>query len=1516
MRRMLRLVTVGALIALQFGAVSPPAHANGTLGSFEIDGNLADDSPGVEPLDWATLPAGTVTNIPDASNSTKDDIFGNGSKELEPGGWSCVAQKPPGKDDIVSGQIAFRRVNGDQFAYVNFFRKDVNGDAHMDFEFNHSSAPASTSCGSVPKRTQGDILIAFDTENGGATIGVRTFRWDGNATTGTFTDVTTSGFTDGAVNIPPSRTIPGHANGDFGEAAINLTRTIGEVSCGEFAGAYMKTRSSTSITAALKDFTKSQPINPDNCPNSSLAKSVRNVTTNSSFGNTATASPGDTLEYRLTYTNAGPGTANNVVVSDTIQAKQTFLSCSQTPPCTTAGTPVTSVSWSLGSVAPGTKVLTFQVRLDSNGWAAGTTAVKDTATVATTQEGSKSSNETTTNVTANPNSALTKAVRDVTTNTAFGTSTDAAPGDTIEYRLTYTNSGNAPATNVVISDPIPNKTTFVSCSNTCTQTGSPVTSVSWTFASVAPGTPVVVTFQVRLDSTGFSQGATVQITNTAQVCTAQEGCKPSNSTTVNVKTPNNTLVKAVRNVTTNSAFSTSTTAAPGNTLEYRLTLTNTGTATATNVVVTDLIQAHQTYLSCTLSCTTDGPPVTTVTWTFATLAPGESKVMTFQVRLDASFPAGTTAVKDTATVTSTQEPTKTSNETTTTVTAAPSSSLAKAVRDVTSGTSFGLATDASPGDTIEYRLTYTNTGNAAASNVVISDPIPNQTTYLSCTGGCTTTGTPVTSVSWTYASVAPGDTKVVTFQVRLDTTGFAAGTTSPITNVATVCTTEEGCKNSPPTTVNVKTPKSTLAKAVRDVTTNGTFSTATTARPGDVIEYRLTYTNTGPGTATNVVISDPIPGHSTYLSCSPACTTNGPPVTTVTWNVGTVGVNAPVVVTFQVTLDSTFPSGTTVITNVGTVTTTEESGSTSSNPTTVTVTAAPNLQLGKSADATGTVVSGTQITYTLTYTNTGNAPATNTVITEAVPAGTTFVACSNSCVVSGSTVTWNVGTVNPGDVGAVTLTVAVNDSVGCQICNIADISSPAQSNGAVVHSNQICINAQPADNPAGAHASGSALGASVKADLSTPLLPLVIDTQLASTSSSQTGVGQDANHDQLGLGPLNPLLVPEDGSVLRADILRVTSTSTVSPSPAKATDLSTAETLGVKVLATVVTADVVQGVASASADGGSSTYSSAGSTFKNLRVSGVAYNNVAPNTTVNVGDILGIGTGITVALREEVGSTSTPSGTSGGIYAADLTVNMIHVHVTDGNLVMPGKQPLDVIVSQAKAHADFPQTRVCLTSPTRLVSGHAFIAGATVLGPDGVAVLVDNAQILPSGGQQDIQTDHADLPDDGSLVTADAAEAFASGGIGVTSTGSYDFASAANVCIKLGISTGCDITATAVRSVSSSSATATARGSADNYNGDTTQLVGLTIGGMDLVSILGLSGMPAPNTVVEIPGVATIVLNEQVCDGNGTLANHCADATTGHAGLTVRSIHVILVAGTPPLADIVVAEAHSDATWK
>ena len=64
-----------------------------------------------------------------------------------------------------------------------------------------------------------------------------------------------------------------------------------------------------------------------------------------------------------------------------------------------------------------------------------------------------------------------------------------------------------------------------------------------------------------------------------------------------------------------------------------------------------------------------------------------------------------------------------------------------------------------------------------------------------------------------------------------------------------------------------------------------------------------------------------------------------------------------------------------------------------------------------------------------------------------------------------------------------------------------------------------------------------------------------------------------------------------------------------------------------------------------------------------------------------------------------------------------------------------------------------------------------------------------------------------------------------------------------------------------------------------------------------------------------------MILNEQFCDNQGTLAANCSDGTVfGHAGLTVRAIRVVVTVPDNALGlktgQVIVAESHSDADFR
>ena len=431
-------------------------------------------------------------------------------------------------------------------------------------------------------------------------------------------------------------------------------------------------------------------------------------------------------------------------------------------------------------------------------------------------------------------------------------------------------------------------------------------------------------------------------------------------------------------------------------------------------------------------------------------------------------------------------------------------------------------------------------------------------------------------------------------------------------------------------------------------------------------------------------------------------------------------------------------------------------------------------------------------------------------------------------------------------------------------------------------------------NPAGANASGNAAAAQIQDKLLGINQTLPVATPATCTQgvcSSQSGTGSTSNSNQV----LNVAVPPPGGAVLKANVLSASSTSTVDPTTNTATDTGIAETAGVNLVGGLVTADVVRAVATAQASAFNSSFSSAGSAFKNLVVNGTPMNNVNPNTTIDL-PAAQFGAGSFVKLFEEIGSSSQPpSGQlAGGTFADDLTVNMIRVHIT--GLALIG-DAIDVVVSHAQAHADFPQPAGC-PSLVGTVSGNATIVNEQT-NPSQLPVVVGFVSIPPQGAH-----DHQDLDQlSTSLVNGGTSVSNSAGTILASSSNSSSFAKAQNVCV-LPVSGSCTVLASAIISQANSSS----GGGKSSSDAKGTSLLGLSVGGMSV------SDNPPPNTTILVPGIGSVTLNEQTCDGGG--APPCAGTTS--SGIRVRAIHVIVdnpnALGVPQGADVIVGEAHADSS--
>jgi hypothetical protein len=262
------------------------------------DGNLLKLPASNGSTDWQNV-AGLNPGF-DLTSGTGDNAFGQGTKEDNPNVTVVNGSIPPNKSDLTRFYEASEiGSNNHNFLYLAWERNNALGSANMDFEINQKTTAGFTGTTTGPvtlNRTAGDLLVTFDFSNGGGkpTIGLQ--RWLTSATTPVVAgfatnacsssnsfpcwgDQVTLDGTDsiGAVNNLGTVTDPlfptqrNYLNPvpalQFGETAIDLTKAnvFPAGTCEAFGSAFVKSRSSTSFSAEVKDFIAPIQVNISNC---------------------------------------------------------------------------------------------------------------------------------------------------------------------------------------------------------------------------------------------------------------------------------------------------------------------------------------------------------------------------------------------------------------------------------------------------------------------------------------------------------------------------------------------------------------------------------------------------------------------------------------------------------------------------------------------------------------------------------------------------------------------------------------------------------------------------------------------------------------------------------------------------------------------------------------------------------------------------------------------------------------------------------------------------------------------------------------------------------------------------------------------------------------------------------------------------------------------------------------------------------------------------------------------------
>ena len=671
------------------------------------------------------------------------------------------------------------------------------------------------------------------------------------------------------------------------------------------------------------------------------------------------AAPGGIVTYTLRYTNTGNIALSAVIIQETVPDHSTFVGPATWQGCASGAGAGTLCTINLGIVAGAgaagsAGTLQFAVRVD-NPLPVGVNQLQNFASI-TSQEDVSATATDTTPLNTFINLQLSKSADVAST----------VPGGFINYTLRYTNTGNIEVVNVPLSEIVPDNTVYVGNGWTCAPDNTAGSSCTRTIASIAGGGGNgQVTFVVQVNSTVPAN--TQSINNTAVL---------NGSINATTSTP---LV-----VLTGIALSkddAGISAVPSALITYTVRYTNTGNTGLTGVALAEVVPLNTTFAGPgSWSCPINSVAGTACTQAIGALAAQASGSVLFVVRVNNPLSAGVTEVNNTVIATSNESAGGSAGDVTPLIT-----SINLAINKTDAGIT------ARPGDTVVYTLTYSNAGNIAAANVTVTETVPPNSTFSSAgssAGWSCANNAPTGSVcrfnAGTLAGGGAGGT--VRFAIHIDTPLPASVT--QVNNAVLI-----GANGSPNVGANDNTPLQTFSD-VRVSKTDGDVHVT----PGNTVVYTLTYVNVGDIAATGVIVTETVPGHSVFVASASSvgwgCADGAAAGTICAFNLGTLaGGGASGILKFAVRLDALLPAGVTQILNGAFIGSNEGPGTAGSD--TTPVDAATNIGITKS-DGNVTALPGGVVIYTLTARNNGNIGAASVVMTETVPANTTFVAGSSS----------------------------------------------------------------------------------------------------------------------------------------------------------------------------------------------------------------------------------------------------------------------------------------------------------------------------------------------------------------------------------------------------------------------------------------------------------------------------------------------------------------------------------------
>lgn len=741
------------------------------------------------------------------------------------------------------------------------------------------------------------------------------------------------------------------------------------------------------------------------------------------------ATVGDTITYTVNINNVGTVNASAINFRDVLKTGVTFVTGSVTIGGVSYPAYNPYDSFTLGTLTPGQSVqvvfktlvtsvpspnvvsnianIVFSYYIDPNG------SIKTIQT---------DSNTVTTIINV-ASISLTKAVD----------KTYATANEILTYSFVLTNTGNVDLSNVTFVDNLQSDVTFNIGSVIVNGTSQPSydPTLGFNLGTVATLSIINISFTVTVIAAPTSSSVI-----DSGLATFSYKINPSGETytkTTQSNTVYTTLVipSMSSNKTVDLAFVTI-----GNTLNYTITVKNTGNYLLTSVNFVDTLSNGGTFISGSVYI--DGVNYSTYNpitgFSLPNLSPGNTTKVQFKanVSLVPTPPVITNYAISTAKCVITQ--------TGTTIDVSTKSNTVSTTINYGSLTCAKIVDKsyARVGDTLTYTTTITNSGNVTATSLLFRDILQSELTFVSSSvviGGVSYPSlNPNTGFS--LSDLAAGNNITVAFNVTINALPIPPQVNNTSTTTFKYKIDPNGSDYSGTSTSNIVT-----TNVVKGQITAVKFVDKTIATLGDDLTYTITLTNTGNVAANSIIFTDTPTTGSTFKIGSVIINGTSQPTydPTVGFSVPSIAIGAVTTIVFKATV--TLVPSSNKVTNTASASFSylvdpkepPYSSTTTSNTVTTNI-ALGKLEVTKAVDKNYVTI-GDKLTYTITVKNVGNINATNVQFVDPTPANTLFV--TGSVTVNGTSypsynpeVSFNLGTITPGQTVTVVYQVQVVNLCG------------------------------------------------------------------------------------------------------------------------------------------------------------------------------------------------------------------------------------------------------------------------------------------------------------------------------------------------------------------------------------------------------------------------------------------------------------------------------------------------------